>query len=128
MAYRILIVDDSPAMRFFVRRVVELSGFDASLCLEAANGEEALSVLRKEWVDAILTDINMPVMDGEEFLGRIASDDLLRGIPVIVISTDGTRNRIGRLLSIGARGYVTKPFSPEELRTQLDRVLGDAHA
>ena len=128
MAYRILIVDDSPAMRFFVRRVVELSGFDASLCLEAENGEEALAVLRQEWVDAILTDINMPVMDGEEFLARLASDDLLRGVPVIVISTDSTQNRIGRLLSIGARGYVTKPFSPEELRTQLDRVLGDSHA
>ena len=64
MAYRILIVDDSPAMRAFVKRVVQLSGFDLSACFEAANGQEALDLLRSEWVDAILTDINMPNVDG----------------------------------------------------------------
>ncbi len=127
MSYRILIVDDSPAMRAFVRRVVDLSGFDASQCLEAGNGREALQLLASEWVDAILTDINMPLMDGEELLSRLASDDLLRTVPAIVISTDGTEKRISRLLSLGARGYVSKPFSPEELRSELDRVLGEAH-
>ena len=128
MAYRILIVDDSPAMRAFVRRVIGLSGFDASLCLEAANGKEALDVMAKEWVDAILTDINMPVMDGEELLGRLASDDLLRSVPAIVISTDATEQRIARLLALGARGYVTKPFAPEDLRAELERTLGEVHA
>ncbi len=63
MAYRVLIVDDSPAMRSFVRRVMELSGFDVSNCFEAGDGEEALKLLGSEWVDAILTDINMPRMD-----------------------------------------------------------------
>jgi two-component system, chemotaxis family, chemotaxis protein CheY len=124
MAYRILIADDSPAMRSFVRRVVEISGFELSECFEAGNGEEALEVLRSEWVDAILTDINMPVVDGEEFLRRLAADDLLRSIPTIVISTDATRNRIDRLLTLGARGYVTKPFLPETLRAELERTLG----
>jgi len=124
MAYRVLIADDSPVMRSFVRRVIELSGFELSDCFEAADGEEALSVLRAQWVDAILTDINMPVVDGEEFLRRLSEDPMLRSIPVIVISTDATRNRIDRMMALGARGYVTKPFVPETLRAELERTLG----
>jgi two-component system, chemotaxis family, chemotaxis protein CheY len=124
MAYRILIADDSPAMRGFVRRVIELSGFDLDACFEAADGREALAILHREWVDAILTDINMPHVDGEELLRRLAADDLLRSIPAIVISTDATRNRIARLMSLGASGYVTKPFTPEALRAELERTLG----
>jgi two-component system chemotaxis response regulator CheY len=127
LAYRILIVDDSPAMRSFVRRVIDLSGFEAALCAEASNGQEALEILRTEWMDAILTDINMPVMDGEELLRNLAADELLRSIPAIVISTDGTENRIERLLALGARGYVTKPFAPEDLRAELERTLGATH-
>jgi len=124
MAYRVLIVDDSPAMRSFVRRVLELSGFELSTCFEASNGQEALDLLRQEWVDAILTDINMPGVDGEEFLRRLSGDEVLRSIPVIVVSTDATRNRIERLLALGARGYITKPFLPETLRAELETTLG----
>ena len=124
MAYRVLIVDDSPAMRAFIRRVIQLSGFDLSSCFEASNGSEALEVLTHEWVDAILTDINMPVMDGEELLRRLSGNPMLNAIPVIVISTDATENRIGRMLHLGARGYLTKPFLPEALRTQLEETLG----
>ena len=124
MAYRVLITDDSPAMRSFVRRVIELSGFELSACFEAGDGAEALNVLRSEWVDAILTDINMPNVDGEEFLRCLAGDEMLRSIPAIVISTDATENRIARLLALGARGYVTKPFRPETLRGELERILG----
>ncbi len=124
MAYRVLIVDDSKAMRTFVRRVVELSGFELAACFQAAHGGEALEVLRKEWVDIVLTDINMPAVDGEEFIRRLASDDLLKSIPVLVVSTDATRSRIDRLLGLGARGYITKPFRPEDLRAELERILG----
>ena len=128
MAYRVLIVDDSPAMRSFVRRVMELSGFDLSVCFEAGDGREALKVLSSEWVDAILTDINMPGMDGEELLRRLAADEILRSIPAIVISTDATANRMDRLATLGARGYITKPFVPEDLRAVLERTLGDPNA
>ena len=124
MSYRVLIADDSPAMRSFVRRVVELSGFELSHCFEAGDGQEALELLRREWVDAILTDINMPRMDGEELLRRLAADELLNSVPAIVISTDATESRIARLLALGARGYVTKPFRPETLRAELERSLG----
>jgi len=124
MAYRVLIVDDSPAMRAFVRRVIGLSGFDLAACFEASNGQEALELLRREWVDAILTDINMPCMDGEEFLRRLAADEVFRSIPAIVISTDATHHRKKRLLAIGARGYLSKPFLPEALRAELESTLG----
>ena len=124
MAYRLLIVDDSPAMRALVRRVIGLSGFDLAACFEASNGQEALDLLSREWVDAILTDINMPGMDGEEFLRRLASDDVFRSVPVIVISTDATQHRKERLRVLGARGYLSKPFLPETLRAELEMTLG----
>jgi two-component system chemotaxis response regulator CheY len=127
MAYRVLIVDDSPAMRTFIRRVIESSGFDLAACFEASNGVEALELLRVEWVDAILTDINMPVLDGEQFLRRLGEEEMLSAVPAIVISTDATRLRIDHMLALGARGYVTKPFRPEELRAELERVLEAPH-
>jgi len=111
-------------MRAFVQRVIRVSGFELSECFEASNGEEALLVLHAEWVDAILTDVNMPGMDGEEFLRRLSGDELLRSIPVIVISTDATANRAARMLALGARSYIAKPFRPETLRMQLERTLG----
>src|SRR5438105_7035282 len=109
MGYRVLIVDDSPAMRAFIKRVIEISGFELSFCLEAGNGFEALKELQREWVDIVLTDINMPEMDGEEFLRHLKSDEILRTLPVVVISTDATSQRVERMIGLGARGYVTKP-------------------
>lgn len=124
MAFNVLLVDDSPAMRSFVRRVLALAGFDVGKCLEANNGQEALDVLRAEWIDVVLTDINMPVMDGEEFARHLAADEVLCSIPVLVVSTDCTQARIDRMLALGARGYVTKPFTPEVLSEKLEQVLG----
>ena len=111
-------------MRTFVRRVMDLSGFDVADCIEASDGADALRLLRTEWVDLILSDINMPGMDGEEFLRHLATDELLRAIPLVVISTDGTDQRIRRMMALGARGYVIKPFRPEVLREELERTLG----
>jgi len=123
MAYRVMIVDDSRSMRAFVRRVMDLSGFEVESCDYAANGAEALALLNQQPVDIILTDINMPEMNGEDFVRQLAQVDGLRSIPVVVISTDATENRIRRMLELGAKGYVVKPFSPEALRAELERVL-----
>jgi two-component system chemotaxis response regulator CheY len=128
MAFNVLIVDDSPAMRSFIRRVLDLSGFDVGTYAEASNGEEALEVLRSQWLDVVLTDINMPKMDGEQFLRCLEADDVLRAIPVLVVSTDRTETRVTQMLSMGARGYVKKPFAAETLRDELERVLGVAGA
>lgn len=127
MAFNVLIVDDSPAMRAFVGRVLEVSGFPVGVRLEAGNGEEALRLLAEQWVDIVLTDLNMPRMGGEELLRRLELDKLLRAIPVVVISTDRTETRVRDMLSLGARGYVKKPFLPEVLRQELERVLGVRH-
>jgi two-component system, chemotaxis family, chemotaxis protein CheY len=128
MAYNVLIVDDSPAMRSFVRRVLELSGIEVGQCMEAGNGVEALEVLQKEWVDVVLTDLNMPTMDGEQFVRKIEEDPAMRRIPVLVVSIDRTDHRVQQMLTLGAKGYVTKPFQPETLREELERALGEAHA
>jgi two-component system chemotaxis response regulator CheY len=123
-----MIVDDSPSMRAFVRRVIELSGFEVGSCLNAANGAEALELLGEHAIDIILTDINMPQMNGEEFVRKLEEHEKFRLIPVVVVSTDSTHNRIRRMLELGARGYVVKPFSPEVLRNELERVLGAVNA
>ena len=128
MALHVLIVDDSPAMRSFIRRVVQLSGLEVEEYVEAGDGGEALRRLQAGPVDVILTDINMPGMDGEQLVARLQQDEALRAIPVVVVSTDATAGRMERMLAMGARGYVTKPFSPELLREELDRVLESAHA
>ena len=127
MAYRVLIVDDSAAMRSFIRRVMNISGFECERQLEAADGREALDVLGREWVDLILTDINMPGMNGEEFVRRVEQDEGLRSIPILVVSTDSTSQRVQQMLTLGAKGYISKPFSPEGLRLELERLLELSH-
>jgi two-component system chemotaxis response regulator CheY len=127
MAISVLIVDDSAVMRAFIRRVLEMSGLETSLCLEAAHGAEALQVLDKHWVDVVLSDINMPVMSGEEMMRRLHASSLLESLPVIVVSTDSTEARMRQMIELGARGYVKKPFHPEELRAEIERVLGVSH-
>jgi two-component system chemotaxis response regulator CheY len=128
MSYRILIVDDSPAMQRMVQRVVAMSGFEVEDCLFAGNGAEALDLLRRSSIDLILSDINMPEMNGEEFLRALRADQALRAIPVVIVSTDSTLRRIRQMLALGAKGYLSKPFKPEELRLELTRVLGGVHA
>ncbi len=124
MAFSILIVDDSPAMRRVVRRVVDLSGFDIGKYLEAGDGCQALTVLHAEHVDLIVTDINMPVMDGEQLLLAIRSDRDLAGIPVLVVSTDQSAARVQYMMDHGANGYISKPFVPAALSEQMYKLLG----
>lgn len=128
MAFRVLIVDDSPVMRALIRRVIVLSGLEGAAFLEASDGREALDVLRAQSVDVVLTDINMPSMDGEQLVRCLHADAALKSVPIIVVSTDGTESRMRQMLSLGARGYVKKPFMPETLRQELERVLGGAYA
>ena len=125
-----MIVDDSPVMRAFVRRTIEVAGLQVSSCLEASNGREALVKLRdgvrghgSDPVDLILTDINMPVMDGEGLIGELKKDPQLSPIPVVVVSTDSTDQRVGDLLRLGAHDYVRKPFPPEKLSEVLAQIF-----
>jgi two-component system, chemotaxis family, chemotaxis protein CheY len=124
MAFRVLIVDDSPVMRAFVRRVLAISGLEADPIFEASDGQEALDLLEDQWVDVVLTDINMPNMDGEEFVTKLSERGLLSLVTVVVISTDATSSRMEHLHALGAHGYLSKPFLPEALRAEVERAMG----
>ena len=128
MAFRFLIVDDSPAMRAVVQRILTMTGVPIAGCWEAGNGQEALDLLDRQAVDMILTDINMPHMDGEQFVARLQAAEGLRDIPVLVVSSAQTELRAQRMMALGARGFVKKPFLPETLREQLLPLLGASHA
>jgi two-component system chemotaxis response regulator CheY len=123
MAINVLIVDDSPMMRSLVGRVLSLSGLEVGLRLEAGNGAEALGVMREHSIDLVFVDINMPVMNGEDLVREMRQQENLRSLPVVVISTDGTTRRIERMKDLGIFGYLQKPFRPEDLRTEVERVL-----
>ena len=123
MSLRILLVDDSPAMRSFIRRTILLSGLEASEFLEAGDGQEALDLLAGEKVGLILCDVNMPVMNGEQFLENMFSQGATENVAILVVSTDATVTRMERMLALGARGYVQKPFTPESMREALEAVL-----
>ena len=123
MAYNILIVDDSQTMRKVILKALTLSGFELGRCIEAANGQEALKALNTEWVDLILTDLNMPVMNGFDLIRNLKADENLHGIPVILITTEGSEVRLQELFGLGVKDYIQKPFHPETLRDVLTRVL-----
>ena len=124
MSFNVLIVDDSNAMRSVIRKVIQLSGFRMDHCYEAGNGKQALELLSGEWVDVILSDIHMPEMDGFELLREITRHEVFKSIPVIMISTEGSLERVNEAYAMGARGFIKKPFLPEELKRMLHDVIG----
>ena len=119
----ILIVDDSSAMRSVIKRIIKLSGFEMETCVEAGDGQDALEVLRSQPVDMVISDINMPRMDGEALLREISADQKLCRTPVVIVSSDATESRAARLLELGAGAYLVKPFQPHVLREKLEQVL-----
>lgn len=123
----ILIVDDSSAMRSVIKRIITLSGFEMESCVDACDGEDALSVLRRQPVDLIISDINMPRMDGETLLREISADPELSRIPVVIVSSDATESRASRLMELGASAYLVKPFQPHDIREKLEQVLENAN-
>jgi len=120
MGKNVLLVDDSSTMRKIVGRSLRQAGLDFDNIFEAADGIEALALLEKEKVDIILTDINMPNMDGITFLREKAGRDAIKGIPAFVISTETGDDIIGEAKSLGALGAIKKPFTPEK----VNEVLG----
>jgi two-component system chemotaxis response regulator CheY len=116
----VLIVDDSSVMRKIIERSVRQAGLENASIIEADNGVEALDRVRSHRVDLILTDINMPVMDGLTFLGQMREQELAPGVPVVIISIEGSEQHVRQAIAVGARAYIRKPFTPEQVR---DRVL-----
>ena len=120
---RALIIDDSSVMRKIVERSLRQAGIELSQVIEAGNGAEALEVLKEIQVDLILCDINMPVMDGLEFVKQLPGVANGKDVPVVMITTEGSESHVVQALSCGARGYIRKPFTPEQVREQVTPVL-----
>jgi two-component system chemotaxis response regulator CheY len=120
---RTLIVDDSSVMRKIVARALQQGGVSIGEILEAGNGAEALEILRRQRVDLVLSDINMPVMDGLEFVRQLQQVENARGIPVVMITTEGSESHVMQAISCGARGYIRKPFTPDQMKQHVLPLL-----
>ena len=120
---RILIVDDSSVMRKIVERCLRQAGIEMEQVLEAGHGGEALAHLREQMVDLILCDINMPVMDGLEFVQQLRATENGKTVPVVMITTEGSEAHVVQALSRGANGYIRKPFTPEQVKEHVLPVL-----
>jgi len=119
---QILIVDDSAMMRAMIKRVIKLADVPVDAILEASNGAEGLAVLRQHDIQLLLTDINMPVMNGAQMLREIAMNERWRGLSRVIISTDGSTVRREEAAELDVRCYLEKPFSPEVLRDVLNEI------
>jgi two-component system chemotaxis response regulator CheY len=117
---RALIVDDSSVMRKIVERALRQAGLDLMVVHEAGSGTEGLDLLRVKQVDLILSDINMPSMDGLEFLRQLRAQDLAPGVPVVMITTESSEEHVKQAILAGAQGYIRKPFTAEQVK---ERVL-----
>lgn len=124
MNCNVLIVDDSPILRMAIRKVVRLSGIEDDRIHEAGNGKEALEVIETVWIDLVLLDLNMPVMDGETFAGELRKNPDLNDVAVVVVSTEGNRDRLQRMRDLGVAEVLRKPFEPEDLHRLIPKLLG----
>jgi two-component system chemotaxis response regulator CheY len=111
---RILSVDDSAATRHFIKKAIDVIGFEF---LEAADGKEGMKVVEREKgrIDRILLDRHMPVMDGIDMLQALKANDAYRKIPVTMVTVELEREEIQKAIDMGARNYLVKPFSQENL-------------
>lgn len=123
MGFTVLIVDDSSTIRKIIHRCLQQSGLGITRVCEAGDGQEALAVLQKQAVDVILTDINMPGMDGVQLLCAIRQSQQWKSVPVLMITTEAGAEAVVDAVSKGATGYVKKPFTPHEIHDQLAPIL-----
>lgn len=124
MLRKILVVDDSSLIHQMYRLV--MSRYKCEI-VDAMNGQEALEILNlQNDIQLILLDINMPVMNGVQFLEKASLSGLLARIPVIVISTEGKEEDTLRGLKLGARGYLKKPFNPADLFNLIEKIVPQA--
>jgi two-component system chemotaxis response regulator CheY len=125
---RALIVDDSAVMRKVIERTLRQAGLALLQVLQASNGEEALQLLRDDAVaerrlNLILTDINMPVMDGLKFLEQKRHENLAVGVPVVIITTEGSQSLVLGAIAAGAKGYICKPFTADQIKQRVVPLL-----
>jgi two-component system, chemotaxis family, chemotaxis protein CheY len=123
MGYNVLIVDDSMIIRKMIAKTLNISGLDIGEIFFAENGKQALKLLKENWVDIVFADINMPEMNGIEMIEEMHKEDLIKSIPVVIVSTERSRERIETLKTMGVKAYLNKPFVPEEFSRVVRELL-----
>lgn len=123
MSNSLMIVDDSVTMRRIIIRTMRMSGLEFDEIVEAGNGREALEKLNENPVNIILCDVNMPEMNGTELVKQVRQMDSCANTKIVMVSTESAQGFIQEMLSCGANGYITKPFSPEKFEEKLSPYL-----
>lgn len=118
---RILVVDDSSTMRRIIKNTLARVGYADAI--EAENGIDALAKLKEGGISLILTDWNMPEMDGLTFVKTVRSSDSFKKIPIIMVTTESAKAEVVEALKEGVNDYVVKPFTPESLKEKVSRIL-----
>ena len=111
-------------MRKIIERTIRQAGIEISEAVEACNGAEGLAQAEKGGFDIIFSDIDMPVMDGLEFLKNLRELESAKGVPVVMVTTEGSQARVVEALADGAKGYIRKPFTADQVRDKLQVLLG----
>lgn len=122
----VLVVDDSAAIRKILQRVLRQTGMAIRTIHEAGDGQQALDLLKDQAVKLVLTDINMPKMDGLQLLRALKASPEWRSIPVVMITTEGGEAKVGEAVKLGASGYVRKPFTADQIKEKLVGLLDPA--
>jgi two-component system chemotaxis response regulator CheY len=119
----ILVVDDSAAIRKILQRVLRQTGMSIRTIYEAGDGQQALEVLKAQQIALVLSDINMPTMDGLQLLASMRNSPQWRNIPVVMITTEGGEAKVGEAVKLGAAGYVRKPFTADQIKEKLAGII-----
>ena len=119
----ILVVDDSAAIRKILQRVLRQTGIPIKEIHEAGDGQQALEVIKTQKVDLVLSDINMPNMDGLQLLAALKASAEWAPIPIVMITTEGGETRVAEAVKLGAVGYVRKPFTADQIKEKLTGIL-----
>ncbi len=128
MGLNIMAIDDSPIIRGVIKKAILMCGVEVANVRDAEHGQDALDQLRTHPADVIFCDINMPVMNGVEFVRALRADDALGATPVIIISTDRSQGRREELERLGVSDYITKPFRPESIKAVLEKVTSESES
>jgi len=123
MALNILIVDDSTAIRKILIRVLRQTGLVIGEVFEARDGLEALEIVKNHPLNLVLSDINMPNMDGLSLLAELKASETWRNLPVVMITTEGSEEKVGQAIRLGSAAYIRKPFTAEQIQEKISAIL-----
>ncbi|SRR5579863_1165836 len=123
MSFDLLIVDDSAAIRKILQRILQKAEFPIGTVFEAGDGLEALAILKENKVGLVLTEINMPNMDGLQLLAQLRAEEAWKRLPVIMITNEGGQGKVMEALQLGATGYVKKPFTSDQIKDKLAGLM-----